>query len=87
MPGKDPSVNYPFKKRKPSVFERQIHLAKKKLFFVRVKIFLLIVLPISIITLGKAVIHEYAKIRLRQIASSSSQDKAAAESQKRTGKP
>jgi len=41
---------------------------KRKLTVLKVKLFLFITLPIAIITIGHAVIKEYSKIKLRQIA-------------------
>lgn len=41
---------------------------QKKLFLLRVKFYLFFILPVTVVALGKAVIEEYAKIRLRQTA-------------------
>lgn len=56
-------MNIPLKKKNKSVFERKLDMIKKKLFLLRAGLFLAVVFPVSIITLGKAVISEYIKIK------------------------
>lgn len=57
-----------FKKKKKGLFAPQIKKAKKQIKGLKIKLFLLYTLPIFVLTLAKAVIHEYGKIKARQIA-------------------
>lgn len=59
---------------------------QKKLSLLRLKFYLFIILPITIVALGKAVIMEYAKIKLRQIAAAHAPAESEPELEKRTGK-
>lgn len=56
------------KSRNP--FSKTVKDARRKLKFLKIKIFLFLTLPAAIITIGQAVIKEYSKIKIRQIASS-----------------
>ncbi len=51
------------KKNKKSPLQKKITAAGKKIRFLKIKLYLLMVLPVCILTLGKAVIKEYIRIR------------------------
>lgn len=57
-----------FKKKKKGPFTPQIKKVKKQVKGLKIKLFLLYTLPIFVLTLAKAVVDEYAKIKARQIA-------------------
>ena len=57
-----------FKKKKKSLFDPQIKKVKKTVKGLKIKLFLLYTLPICILTLAKAVLQEYGKIKTRQAA-------------------
>ena len=57
-----------FKKKKKGPFAPQIKKVKKQVKGLKIKLFLLYTLPIFVLTLAKAMIDEYAKIKTRQIA-------------------
>ena len=57
-----------FKKKKKGPFDSQIKKVKKTVKGWKIKLFLLYTLPICILTLAKAVLQEYGKIRTRQAA-------------------
>lgn len=59
-----------FKKKKKGPFAPQIKKVKKQVKGLKIKLFLLYTLPIFVLTLAKAVVDEYAKIKARQIAMS-----------------
>lgn len=44
--------------------------AKRKIRFFKIKLFLLITLPVAVITIGQAVVKEYSKAKIRQAAGS-----------------
>lgn len=50
-------------------FSKKLKQYKKNLKFLKIKFFLLITLPLAIVTIGQAVIKEYTKIKVRQLAS------------------
>lgn len=62
-----------FKKKKQplSPIEARIRKIKKSARRYKIKFFLLITLPVTIITLGQAVLKEYIRIRVRQAAAGS----------------
>ncbi len=43
---------------------------KRKIRLFKIKLFLLITLPVAVITIGQAVIKEYSKAKIRQAAGS-----------------
>lgn len=51
-------------------FPKALKNAKRKLKLLKLKFFLLVTLPVAVITIGRAVIKEYSKIKIRQAASS-----------------
>lgn len=51
-------------------FSRTMKQLERKIKLFKIKIFLLITLPVAVITIGQAVIREYTKIKMRQLASS-----------------
>lgn len=51
-------------KKKKSPLQKKISAAEKKIKFLKLKLYLLFILPVCILTLGKTVIKEYIKIRL-----------------------
>ena len=57
-----------FKKKKTGPFTPQIKKVNKKVKGLKIKLFLLYTLPIFLLTLAKAVITEYGKIKARQAA-------------------
>lgn len=56
------------KKKKKGPFAPQIKKVKKQVKSLKIKLFLLYTLPIFVLTLAKAVIDEYGKIKIRQAA-------------------
>ncbi len=56
------------KKKKKGPFAPQIKKVKKQVKGLKTRLFLLYTLPIFVLTLAKAVIEEYGKIKTRQIA-------------------
>lgn len=50
-------------RKKKSPLQKKITAAGKKIKYLKIKLYLLFVLPVCILTLGKAVIKEYIKIR------------------------
>lgn len=62
-------MNNPFQKKKPSnPFALKLHQTQKKVRWLKIRLFLLFTLPIAVITIGKAVLKEYIRIRIRQAA-------------------
>ena len=57
-----------FKKKKKGLLDPQIKKVKKTVKGLKIKLFLLYTLPICILTLAKAVLQEYGKIKTRQAA-------------------
>lgn len=51
-------------------FSRTMKQLERKIKLFKIKIFLLITLPVAVITIGQAVIREYTKIKMRQLVSS-----------------
>ncbi len=56
-------------KRKPNL-TKTLKRAKRKIRFFKIKIFLLITLPVAVVTIGQAVVKEYSKAKIRQAARS-----------------
>ncbi len=56
------------KKKKQGPFTTQIKKAKKQIKGLKIKLFLLYTLPVFVLTLAKAVLEEYGKIKTREIA-------------------
>lgn len=53
-----------------SSFSKTVRQWERKVKFFKFKLFLFLTLPAAIITIGQAVIKEYTKIKMRQLASS-----------------
>lgn len=49
---------------------KTLNRAKRKIRFFKIKLFLLITLPVAVITIGQAVVKEYSKAKIRQAAGS-----------------
>ena len=56
-------------KQKPNL-AKTLKRAKRKIRFFKIKLFLLITLPVAVITIGQAVVKEYSKAKIRQAAGS-----------------
>lgn len=54
--------------KQKSPLQKKMKQVKKKIRFVKAQIFLLITLPIAIVTIGRAVLKEYVKVKVRQAA-------------------
>lgn len=62
-------MNNPFRKKVPeNPFTRKLHQTQRKLRWLKIRLFLLFTLPIVILTIGRAVLKEYIRIRVRQAA-------------------
>lgn len=59
-----------FRKKKQGPITLQVNKAKKQIKSLKIKLFLLYTLPVFVVTLAQAVIKEYAKIKVREAASS-----------------
>lgn len=53
-----------------SDFAKKIKRMKRRILFLKIRAFLLIILPIGIVTVGQAVIKEYSRIKIRKLAGS-----------------
>lgn len=51
-------------------FAKTLKRTKRKIRLFKIKLFLLITLPVAVITIGQAVIKEYSKAKIRQAAGS-----------------
>lgn len=62
----------PFRKPKKPVnpMTQRIHKLKRRARFFQIKLFLFITLPVAIAAIGRAVLKEFIKIRVRQAAES-----------------
>ena len=49
---------------------KTLNRTKRKIRLFKIKLFLLITLPVAVITIGQAVIKEYSKAKIRQAAGS-----------------
>lgn len=56
------------KNKKEGPFHSQMKKVQKQIKGLKLKLFLLYTLPIFLLTLAKAVLEEYGKIKVRQIA-------------------
>ena len=62
----------PFKKQIPrNPLAEKIYRAQKKMRWLKIRLFLLFTLPITVVTIGNAVFKEYVKVRVRQAAENS----------------
>lgn len=60
-------MNNLFQKKAPeNPFTLKLHQAQRKMRWMKIRLFLLITLPIAIIAIGKAVLKEYIRICVRQ---------------------
>lgn len=55
-------------KKNQTAFAKTLARTKRRLLFLKIRLFLLITLPIGIITIGHAVLKEYTKIKIRKAA-------------------
>lgn len=62
----------PFKKQIPrNPLAEKIYRAQKKMRWLKIRLFLLFTLPVTVVTIGNAVFKEYVKVRVRQAAENS----------------
>lgn len=53
---------------------KKIKKAKRKVRLFKLRIFLLITLPIAVVTVGRAVLHEYVKVKVKKAAAQAGQE-------------
>ena len=60
-------MNNPFAKPK-NPFQKKMKQLRWKARFLKVKLFLLITLPIAIVTIGRAILKEYVRVKVKKAA-------------------
>jgi len=59
-------------------FTKTLKRTKRKIRLFKIKLFLLITLPVAVITIGQAVVKEYSKAKIRQAVRSVSPENLSA---------